>query len=101
MDEKTAERIATLEANDRTLFHQLDEVKHEVKEIHRLTAAVEAVATQTKSTAEKVDAINERLEGVEKSPTEDFKYYKRTIIGAVFTGVVGIIIGAVLTLIIK
>ena len=41
MEEKIAERIATLEANNANIFHQLDEIKTDVKDIRRLTVAVE------------------------------------------------------------
>jgi tetrahydromethanopterin S-methyltransferase subunit F len=101
MEEKIAERIATLEANNANIFHQLDDIKTDVKDIRRLTVAVEKIAVQTESTARKVDNIDIRLDNVEQRPAADFAHYKRVIIGSICTGVIGIIIGAVFALIIK
>ena len=38
------ERLGTLEANDKALFHQVDELKEEVRDIRRLTIAIEKIA---------------------------------------------------------
>lgn len=99
--DNTAERLAALEANEHTIFHQLNEIKDEVKDIRRLTIAVEKIAVQTETTAKKVDSIDTRLDSVENRPSADYSHYKRVIIGAVITGVIGIIVGAVMALIIK
>lgn len=101
MEEKVAERIATLEANNATIFHQLDEIKSEVKDIRRLTVAVEKIAVQTESTAHKVDNIDARLDNVEQRPVADFTHYKRVVVGSICTGVIGVILGAIFALIIK
>ena len=36
-DDSINGRISTLEANDRNIFHQLDEIKSDVRDIRRLT----------------------------------------------------------------
>ena len=100
-DDSINGRISTLEANDRNIFHQLDEIKSDVRDIRRLTAAVEKVALQTENTANKVNSIDKRLAFVEQTPCEDMKYYKRAIIGCIATGIIGIILGAVATIILK
>ena len=100
-EENINERISTLEANERNIFHQLDAIKNDVRDIRRLTAAVEKVALQTENTAKKVYSIDKRLEYVERAPAEDMKYYKRAIIGCIATGIIGIILGAVATIILK
>ncbi|MFQ8953317.1 MAG: hypothetical protein ACLR56_10140 [Oscillospiraceae bacterium] len=76
-DDSINGRISTLEANDRNIFHQLDEIKSDVRDIRRLTAAVEKVALQTENTANKVNSIDKRLAFVEQTPCEDMKYYKK------------------------
>ncbi len=95
------ERVAKLEAQDKSIFHQLDEIKEDVKDIRRLTSAVEKIAEQTKNTSERVAGINNRLDVLERAPTEDYKHYKRLIIGGILTGTIGIILGAILALVIK
>ena len=101
MDDHILERLATCESNDKNIFHQLDEVKKEMKATRQLTIAVKELAVNTKATAEKVDEISDRLSTVEHAPAEDMKYYKRIVIGFVVTGVIGIILGDVMTLIMK
>ncbi len=95
------ERIAKLEADDKNIFHQLDEIKTEVRDIRRLTVAVEKVAAQTENTAKKVDDISNRLGDVERAPSEEFKHYKRALITALVTGTVGTVLGAVFAQILK
>lgn len=101
MDDHILERLATCESNDKNIFHQLDEIKEDVRDIKRLTVAVERIALQTKSTNEQVVGINERLDNLEQAPAEEAKYYKRVIISCIITGVISLILGAVLSLIIK
>lgn len=101
MEENISERVAKLEADGKNIFHQLTEIKEDVRDIRRLTAAVEKIAVKTENTARKVDDISERLESVEKTPAEDLKYYRRTAAGCLITGVIGIILGAVFALILK
>ena len=99
MEEKIVERIAKLEANDANIFHQLSEIKTEVKDIRRLTAAVEKIAVQTENITHKVDGIDARLDNVEKQSAEEYKHYKRVIVSCVITGIIGTIIGAIFALI--
>ena len=101
MDEYISGRLSALEANNKNIFHQLDELKDEVKNIRQLTVAVKELALSSKATAEKVADISDRLSSVEHAPAEDMKHYKRAIITAVLTGVTGIIIGAFMALIFK
>lgn len=101
MDEYISGRLSVLETNNKNIFHQLDELKEEVKNIRQLTVAVKELALSSKATAQKVADISDRLSSVEHAPAEDMKHYKRAIITAVLTGVTGIIIGAFMALIFK
>ena len=49
------ERLSTLEANDKTLFHQVDELKEDIRDIRRLTVAVEKIAGKVDNIDLKVD----------------------------------------------
>lgn len=100
-DQNLNERVSYLEAQNKNIFHQLDEIKEDVRDIKRLTVAVERIALQTKSTSEQVVGINERLDNLEQAPAEEAKHYKRVIISCIVTGVISLILGAVLSLIIK
>lgn len=94
------ERLATLEANVTTLFRQVRESKADIKDIRQLTEAVAKIAAKTESIDQKIDSIDDRLNDVEQAPAKDYTYYRRTIISGAITGVIGIILGALLALII-
>lgn len=94
------ERLATLEANETTLFRQVREAKGDIKDIRQLTEAVAKIAAKTESIDQKIDSIDDRLNDVEQAPAKDYTYYRRTIISGAITGVIGIILGALLALII-
>ena len=68
-----AQRVAALEADKKTIFRQLAEVKEDIKDIRRLTAAVERIAVKTEIIGEKVDGIDRRLGSVESAPAEDYR----------------------------
>ena len=93
MEEHFTERLAICEANDSNIFHQLTEIKSEVKDIRRLTSAVEKIAVQTKNTAEKIDNIDRRLDTVERMPADNMRHYKRVFFDCLLTGVVGAFLG--------
>ena len=95
------ERVARLEADEKTIFHQLTEIKDEVKDIRRLTAAVEKIAVKTESIDGKVDDMGARISAVEKEPAQNFLHYKRLAFGGIITAVISTVCAAVLALIMK
>lgn len=100
-DENLGGRISSLEANERNIFHQLDEIKLDVRDIQRLTAAVERIALQMQSTAERVGSIDKRLAYVEQAPADDMRYYRRAAVCCAVSGVIGIVLGAISAIILK
>ncbi len=97
----TEERIAILEANDRNIFHQLDETKHDIRVLCELTQAVQKIADKTDNTASLLEKVDKRLAKIERAPSADFAHYKRTAVGAVISGIIGIVLGAFFALILK
>ena len=95
------ERLAKLEADDKNIFHQLSEIKEEVKDIRRLTVAVEQIAIKTESIYSKVDDMGSRLLVVEREPAESFMHFKKLIVGAVITATVSSVLANILSVIIK
>lgn len=95
------ERIAVLEANDRNIFHQLDEHKMAIDNIQRLVISVEKIADKTNSISEKVDQIDERLNQVEKQPVKRMEKIRELIITAVLSVIGGVLVGVISTLLLK
>jgi len=96
-----AQRVAALEADKKTIFRQLAEVKEDIKDIRRLTAAVERIAVKTEIIGEKVDGIDRRLGSVESAPAEDYRHFKRVVIGGFVTTIIASVLSAVISQIIK
>jgi len=99
--ENLAQRVAALEADKKTIFRQLAEVKEDIKDIRRLTAAVERIAVKTEIIGEKVDGIDRRLGSVESAPAEDYRHFKRVVIGGFVTTIIASVLSAVISQIIK
>ena len=95
------ERLAKLEAEQRNIFHQLSEIKSEVKDIRRLINAVEKIAIKTESIDGKVDEMGMRISELEKNPAENFLHYKRLAAGAVISAFVSSVVVAILALIMR
>ena len=101
MSESYEARFARLEENEKTLFHRLDEQREELKNLTRLTVAVEKIAVKTDQIGEKVSGIETRLDSVEKAPAKKWEKFKQSVLTSIVTGVIGILIGAILALVIK
>lgn len=95
------ERLSTLEANDKTLFHQVDELKEDIRDIRRLTIAVEKIASKVDNIDYKVNGIDERLQTVEHVPVTNWNKFKQAIISSIVSVIVGGLLGALIALVIK
>lgn len=97
----TDERLSALEANEKNIFHQLDEIKQEQKDQRQLIVVVEQIASKTNVIAGKVNQIDERMTNLEQEPARAYKKYKETIITSVITLILGAIVGGLLALLLK
>ena len=95
------ERLAKLEADDKNIFPQLSEIKEEVKDIRRLTLAVEKIAVKTESIDSKVDNMGSRLHAVESEPAESFLHFKKLIIGAILTTTLTTLLASILSFVLR
>lgn len=90
------ERTAALETNAKNIFHQLDEIKEELRGIHHLTGVCEGISAKLTSTEEKLSSVHERMERLERAEGEDFRHYRRAAVTYLITGVLGALLGGVL-----
>lgn len=104
----TDERLSALEANEKNIFHQLDEIKQEQKDQRQLIVVVEQIASKTNVISGKVTEVNEtvvqindRVTNLEQEPARAYKKYKETIITSVITLILGAIVGGLLALLLK
>ena len=94
------ERIAVLETNERNIFHQIDEMKEEIKVLRLLATAVQQLADKTENNTALLQKVDKRLANIELQPVGDYNHYKRVIVAALVTGVLGAVLGALLSTII-
>lgn len=83
--------------------HEIDSLKHRMKDceqeqgvLHKLVNSVDVLAVNMKHMADEQKKQGEHIEKLENEPKEDFKHYKRLVVGCVITTVVGAVLGAVI-----
>ena len=88
--------------------HQIGNLKHRVgcceteqKEFGKLIRSVDKLANNMEHMLKELQDQGKRLEKLEQAPADDYKYYKRLVVGCIMTGIVGAILGAVIALVIK
>lgn len=95
--------------------NEIESLKHRMKKCEEQTALLnrlvnstdklalnmEYMAKEQQKQGERLEKQGERLEKLEHEPAEDFKHYKRVVIGCIITGVLGALLGALLALVIQ
>ena len=64
--------------------------------LNKLASSVDVLAVNMKHMADEQKSQREHIERLEKEPAEEFKHYKRLIIGCVITTIIGAVVGAIL-----
>lgn len=91
-------RTAILETNDKNIFHQLTDIRDELRQLHRLTAAYESIAAKTASVDERLGQIEQRLMRVEQAPAEDLRHYRRTAVACLVSAFISALCAGVFAL---
>ena len=99
--EEIAIKLQDHENQIKSLKHRMDEAEEKDKTLAELTTSVKTLAVNMEYMAKEQQKQGERLERLEREPSENFKHYKRTAIGCIITGVISAIISAVMTFIIS
>lgn len=94
MESDLKERTATLEANSKNVFHQLDEIKESLHELHHLTGICEGILAKLSLYEKALSETNARVQELENIPAEDLRHYRRSIMVYLVTAVLGAVFGA-------
>ena len=94
--EEIAVRFEDHEHEIKSLKHRVDRCEEQNKTLNKLVSSVDVLAVNMKHMADEQKSQREHIEKLEKEPAEEFKHYKRLIIGCILTTIVGAVIGAVL-----
>ena len=84
---KTAERLATIEQDLKSMHRRMDNVE-------KLTECIHDMVTEIKAMRVDVNDVTDRVEEIEKKPVKRYE----TVVTAIITSIVGIIVGYLLNL---
>ena len=89
MDGEVRAELDRLHDEEKRQNHRLENCERKLADITDLTVAVKELALNSKYTKEKVEAIDQRLESIEKEPSEAAKDARATIRRSVITFLAG------------
>ena len=99
MDPK--EQLYKLEAHVESLEHQMAQMCKQLGMVADLITSVKVLATEMKHLRESTNNIDNRLNALEREPSDKFNHIKMTVTTCVITTVLGGILGAIIALVIK
>ncbi len=94
--EEIAVKFEDHEHEIKSLKHRVANCEEQQTTLHKLVNSVDVLAVNMKHMAEEQKRQCEHIEKLEKEPVEDYKHYKRLVIGCVITTLLGAVLGAVL-----
>lgn len=95
-NEEIAVQFENHEQEIKSLKHRMNNCEEQHNTLNRLVNSVDKLAINMEYMAKEQKEQGTRLERLEREPTDDFKHYKRLIIGCIVTGLISAVIGAVL-----
>lgn len=99
-NEDIAVRLENHEQEIKSLKHRMKEQEDRDKALSELTVSVKTLAVNMEYMAKEQKKQGEHLEQLEHEPAENYKYYRRLIIGCIFTTIIGAVVGAIIATII-
>lgn len=100
-DEEIAVKLTDLDNRVKNLNYRVSDVESNGKLLSELTASVKVLATNMEHMTKEQAKQGERLERLEEEPAKSYKHYKQTIITSIITAITGMIMGGLLTMLIK
>ncbi len=101
----TDEEIAvTLEAHKKeigSLKHRMAGCEETLKDNQKLLRAVDKMTYSMEQMLKEQQAQGQRLSKLEQAPAEEYHYYRRLAFGCAITTVLGLILGALFTLLLR
>ncbi len=94
--EQIAVQLERHEQEIKSLVRRTNRCEENFATLHKMATSVETLALNMKFMAEEQKKQGERLETLERKPSDDYQYYKRFILGCVFTSVISAVMGAIL-----
>ena len=95
-NEEIAVKFEDHEHEIKSLKYRVTKCEEQTNTLNKLVNSVDVLAVNMKHMADEQKRQCEHIEKLEKEPVEDYKHYKRLVIGCVITTVIGAILGAVI-----
>ncbi len=95
------EKLASFDVDIKNIYHELKELKEEFKEFREISIQNAQLAIKNTLLENRMENLETRVSLLEQEPASKFKRYKEIIFGGILTTITGIIIGALLSLIIR
>ena len=99
MDEK--ELLARVDESTKSAHKRIDRLESTIEDIRELTFGVKEIATEVKLMREDFQKLDERVSSIEKEPIDEFKDIKKQIRNSTISVIMGAVIGAIITLLLK
>ena len=100
-NEEIAVALAEFKKEIGSLKHRMKNCEEWREVLNEMAGSVNRLAINMEYMAKEQTEQGQRLARLEQEPADTAKYYKRQLITSILTGVIGIIIGALFSLIIK
>ncbi|MBQ6944200.1 MAG: hypothetical protein IJN43_07710 [Ruminococcus sp.] len=94
--EEIAVKFEYHEHEIKSLKYRVSKCEEQNNTLNKLVNSVDVLAVNMKHMADEQKSQREHIEKLEKEPVEDYKHYKRLVIGCVVTTIIGAVIGAIL-----
>lgn len=88
-------RLATLEADLKTAFHRIDEIRNRQATLDDLVVSVKQLAIREENVEANVKEIKADVKALTNKPAERWNDLVKTIIGIIVAGVVGFVLAKV------
>lgn len=95
-NEEIAVKFEDHEHEIKSLKHRVTKCEEQTNTLNKLVNSVDVLAVNMKHMADEQKRQCEHIEKLEKEPVDEYKHYKRLVIGGIITTVLGVVLGAVL-----
>lgn len=99
MDDK--ELLARVDESTKIAHKRIDRLEETTKDIRDLTFGIKEIATEMKHMRSDVNKLDERVASIEKEPATEYKDTKKQIRNSIISVIIGTVLGAIITLLLK
>ena len=100
-NEEIALKLTDHEHEIKSLKQRIDEQEEKGNALNELAISVKVLAVNMENKGKEQIKQGELLERLEREPADDQRYYKRTVVSCIITGVISAVVGGVMAFILQ